>query len=117
MSILPLKVIADGAVDTVYGSFRMDVFAIGDTEVIAIHTDAIPGQIDDVLCRIQSECIAHVFFDETCDCAEQIANALRAFAGAGAGLLIYLRQEGMGLGLPGKLSKDYRDWRAYRICR
>jgi hypothetical protein len=51
-----------------------------------------------------------------CDCADQIEGALRRIQEAGTGLLIYLRQEGMGLGLAGKLARDNRDWRSYDIA-
>src|ERR1017187_3214783 len=105
--------ITQGRLETAFGPFAADVFAVGGTEVIVLHTDNIPGVCDGILCRIQSECIAHTFFDESCDCAEQISTALRSICQAGAGLLIYLRQEGMGLGMSGKLLDQPEDWRGY----
>jgi len=102
--------------ETEYGIFQVDVFAINGTEIIVLHTADIPGKEHGVLCRIQSECISHVFADLTCDCAHQIQTSLRQIQDAGSGLLIYLRQEGMGLGIAGKLVSDPRDWRTYSIA-
>jgi GTP cyclohydrolase II len=100
-------------IDTAYGPFIADIFIIGGLETAVLHTDNIPGTQEDVLCRIQSECISHAFFDQSCDCAEQISSSLKRIKEASTGLLIYLRQEGMGLGISGKLAKDPRDWRSY----
>jgi hypothetical protein len=57
-----------------------------------------------------------MFFEQTCDCRNQIGAALRRIRDSGVGLLIYLRQEGMGLGFSAVLSHDDRDWRRYEIA-
>jgi GTP cyclohydrolase II len=108
-----LRSIAQGTINTAWGPFVAEVFAVGGAEAIVLHTDNIPGVGEGILCRIQSECVAHAFYDQSCDCGEQISTALRSIRLAGAGLLIYLRQEGMGLGMPGKLSGALQDWRGY----
>lgn len=57
-----------------------------------------------VLTRVQSECLTgHVFQSLTCDCNEQMQDALARIASEGRGVLVYLRQEGRGIGLVGKL--------------
>ncbi len=102
--------------ETEYGIFQVDVFAINGADIIVLHTPDIPGKEHGVLCRIQSECISHVFAELTCDCAHQIQSSLTQIQDAGSGLLIYLRQEGMALGIAGKLLSDRRDWRTYSIA-
>lgn len=108
---------ATSSIRTAFGAFTVDVFAVSGSEIVVLRTQDIPGKVHNVLCRIQSECISHVFGGElSCDCASQIEGALQRIQQAGTGLLIYLRQEGMGLGLAGKLLGDSRDWRIYDIA-
>src|ERR1035441_3112029 len=96
-------------IDTQYGSFVLDVFPVGGAEVIVLHTEDIPGKRENVLCRIQSECISHSFFEQTCDGSDQIAPALQQIRDVGTGILIYLRQDGMALGISAMLTHDTRD--------
>ncbi len=59
---------------------------------------------EDVLVRVHSECCTgEVLGSNRCDCGEQLRGALRMMAAEGAGVLIYLRQEGRGIGLLDKL--------------
>jgi GTP cyclohydrolase II len=112
-----LSAAATSDLHTAFGAFTVDVFTISGSETVVLRTKDIPGKVRDVLCRIQSECISHVFGDQRwCDCADQVGGALRRIHDEGTGLLIYLRQEGMGLGLAGKLVRDSRDWRSYDIA-
>ena len=61
-------------------------------------------QEDTVLVRVHSECLTgDVFHSQRCDCGEQLQEAMRQIEKAGKGAIIYLRQEGRGIGLPAKL--------------
>lgn len=71
------------------------------------HLALIKGQIDPeipVLVRVHSECLTgDVFGSLRCDCGSQLANALTMIDSHGVGVLLYLRQEGRGIGLLNKL--------------
>jgi 3,4-dihydroxy 2-butanone 4-phosphate synthase/GTP cyclohydrolase II len=63
-----------------------------------VHGDA------EVLVRLHSECLTgDVFGSERCDCGEQLQQALTRIAAAGRGVLVYLHQEGRGIGLANKI--------------
>jgi 3,4-dihydroxy 2-butanone 4-phosphate synthase / GTP cyclohydrolase II len=67
----------------------------------------VAGQ-EDVLVRVHSECLTgDVFHSQRCDCGQQLEDALRRIESEGAGVLLYLSQEGRGIGLLNKL-KAYR---------
>ena len=88
---------------------------IGDFEVIAYrsimdgreHVALVKGDIDgraDVLVRMHSECLTgDVFGSLRCDCGEQLEAAMKQIEDEGAGAIVYLRQEGRGIGLVNKL--------------
>ncbi|HYF92664.1 MAG TPA: bifunctional 3,4-dihydroxy-2-butanone-4-phosphate synthase/GTP cyclohydrolase II [Symbiobacteriaceae bacterium] len=71
------------------------------------HVALVMGTIDDgepVLCRVHSECLTgDVFHSLRCDCGEQFAAAMSRIAREGRGVLLYMRQEGRGIGLANKL--------------
>ena len=68
-----------------------------------------PKAKDAVLVRVHSECLTgDVFASRRCDCGNQLHDALRRIAQEGTGVLVYMRQEGRGIGLPAKIQ-------AYRL--
>jgi 3,4-dihydroxy 2-butanone 4-phosphate synthase/GTP cyclohydrolase II len=74
-----------------------DIGAVNDRGEAIVHDEP-------VLVRVHSECLTgDVFGSGRCDCGDQLANAMRMIEEAGKGALIYLRQEGRGIGLVNKL--------------
>src|SRR5947209_2708324 len=75
------------------------------------HVALVKGEVDgeaDVLVRVHSECLTgDVFHSLRCDCGEQLESALAMIEGEGRGVLLYLSQEGRGIGLLNKL-KAYK---------
>ncbi len=71
------------------------------------HVALVKGDIGDgenVLCRVHSECLTgDAFGSLKCDCGEQLAQAMRQIEREGRGVLLYMRQEGRGIGLINKL--------------
>lgn len=62
------------------------------------------GEGEDVLCRVHSECLTgDVFGSMRCDCGQQLDEAMKMIAKKGSGVLLYMRQEGRGIGLVNKL--------------
>ena len=90
---------------TKFGDFNIFVFKndLDHKEHLAI----VKGDVqncDDVLVRIHSECLTgDVFGSKRCDCGEQLDNALRAIEKEGKGVVVYMRQEGRGIGLTNKI--------------
>lgn len=83
---------------SLYGDFEIYVFPEERKDHVALVMGDIAGR--DVLCRVHSECItSEVFGSMRCDCREQLEAGLRRIAKEGRGVLIYLRQEGRGIGL------------------
>ncbi len=93
------------ALPTRYGEFT----AVGYESVIdgAHHVAIVKGEVAaqrDVLVRVHSECLTgDVFGSLRCDCGEQLAEALRRIEEEGVGVVLYMRQEGRGIGLLNKL--------------
>lgn len=71
------------------------------------HVALVKGEIGDgenVLCRVHSECLTgDVFGSQRCDCGDQLAKAMQQIEEEGRGVLLYMRQEGRGIGLINKL--------------
>jgi 3,4-dihydroxy 2-butanone 4-phosphate synthase / GTP cyclohydrolase II len=87
------------------GSFRL--VAYSTTVDQAVHLALVKGPIergDTTLVRVHSECLTgDVFHSLRCDCGEQMEAALDAIEERGAGVFLYMRQEGRGIGLLNKL--------------
>jgi len=90
---------------TAYGEFSAVAFReklTGKIHVALVHGD-VEGA-EDVLVRVHSECLTgDVFHSQRCDCGEQLDRALRRIAAEPQGVLLYLAQEGRGVGLLNKL--------------
>ena len=90
---------------TRYGTFR----AYGYRDLLngGHHVALVKGEIgdgEDVLVRVHSECLTgDVFGSARCDCGDQLHRAMRAIEAEGRGILLYMRQEGRGIGLINKL--------------
>lgn len=71
------------------------------------HVALVKGEVgdgQDLLCRVHSECLTGDCFGSLrCDCGDQLAAALRQIEAEGRGILLYMRQEGRGIGLLNKL--------------
>jgi 3,4-dihydroxy 2-butanone 4-phosphate synthase / GTP cyclohydrolase II len=96
---------AEVRLPTIYGDFT----AIAFREILTgkVHMALVRGEVDgaeDVLVRVHSECLTgDVFHSMLCDCGEQLEQALAQIARVGEGVLLYMAQEGRGIGLLNKL--------------
>ena len=96
---------AEALIPTPYGRFKMIAYSAEPEaytpHLALVHPDMDPGA--DVIVRVHSECITgDLFGSRRCDCGEQLARSLR-IASSGKGAVIYLRQEGRGIGIINKL--------------
>lgn len=97
--------VADTVLPSKYGLFR----AIGYEDLIhkEHHMALVKGEVNgerDVLVRVHSECLTgDVFGSFRCDCGEQVHKAMTMIEDEGKGVLLYMRQEGRGIGLKNKL--------------
>jgi 3,4-dihydroxy 2-butanone 4-phosphate synthase / GTP cyclohydrolase II len=95
---------------TVYGDFQLHLYRslIDDVHHLALVKGTI-SPAEPTLVRVHSECLTgDVFGSQRCDCGDQLQAALQHIDEAGTGVLVYMRQEGRGIGLAAKI-------RAYRL--
>lgn len=96
---------AEAHLPTKYGDFQMYGF-INDL-TCEHHVALVKGDIgdgEDVLCRVHSECLTgDTFGSLRCDCGEQLAKSMTAVEKEGRGIILYMRQEGRGIGLINKI--------------
>ena len=100
-----VRKIAEANLPTSYGGFRIHAFeSLIDGEH---HVALVLGEIkpeDEVLVRVHSQCLTGDIFSSTrCDCGDQLHRALEMISAEGQGVLLYLRQEGRGIGLVHKI--------------
>ena len=90
---------------TEYGTFDIVAYedsADGKTHVALVHGDLGAGE--NVLVRVHSSCVTgDIFHSARCDCGPQLDTAMRRIVDEGRGVLLYLNQEGRGIGLANKI--------------
>ncbi len=100
-----VKRVAQPKLPTKFGEFRVMAYESILTE--RTHLALVMGDIrraDGVLVRMHSECLTgDALFSQRCDCGPQLEAAMAAIAQEGGGVVVYLRQEGRGIGLLNKL--------------
>ena len=105
---------SEAEIPTDYGPFRIVVYRFGEDASRTVdirpgdeHVAIVRGEVrgaEAVMTRVHSECLTgEVFHSLKCDCRDQLDKALEAIAAAGTGVLVYLRQEGRGIGLGNKI--------------
>ena len=101
-----IKRVAEATIPTTYGGeFRVIVYEndVDDFQHIAL----VKGEItkdDEVLVRVHSECLTgDVFASARCDCGDQLHRAMEMVNQEGKGVIVYMRQEGRGIGLVNKI--------------
>jgi GTP cyclohydrolase II len=118
----PTEWVAKATLPTRHGNFETHVFrgaasrgsaderGAGDHALSPEHVALVFGDVgelrgrSDLLVRVHSECMtSEVFGSLKCDCKEQLEAAMAAVARAGSGAILYLRQEGRGIGLTNKI--------------
>lgn len=96
---------AEAKLPTAYGEFKICGYVNDITE--EHHVALVKGDIGDgknLLCRVHSECLTgDVFGSCRCDCGPQLSAAMQQIEKEGRGILLYMRQEGRGIGLINKL--------------
>jgi GTP cyclohydrolase II len=91
---------------TDFGEFNLFLYSGSNDnkEHLAIVKGDIAGK-ENVLTRVHSECFTgEILCSQRCDCREQLQNAMKMIEEEGQGVIVYLRQEGRGIGLSKKLS-------------
>jgi 3,4-dihydroxy 2-butanone 4-phosphate synthase/GTP cyclohydrolase II len=100
-----VKLVSEARLPTEYGDFRIAAFESlndGTTHMALVLGDINPD--DDILVRVHSQCLTgEVFHSKRCDCGPQLDRALARIGEEGRGVLLYLHQEGRGIGLVNKI--------------
>src|SRR5215470_7938195 len=100
-----VRAVATAQLPTEFGAF--EIHAYDDLTERKTHTALVRGEIGDgkgVLVRIHSSCLTgDVFHSARCDCGPQLHAAMARVAAEGRGVILYLNQEGRGIGLANKI--------------
>ena len=100
-----IRRVTETTLPTVHGTFRMmgyENHVTGEHHVALVYGELKPDE--PILVRVHSECLTgDVFGSLRCDCGEQLHHAMDQVAGHGSGVIVYLRQEGRGIGLINKI--------------
>ncbi|MFP6805986.1 MAG: GTP cyclohydrolase II [Pseudomonadales bacterium] len=106
---MPVQFIASCRLPTPFGEFTLHGFEDPDTgqeHVALVLGDVLASEVAKagVLCRVHSECLTgDCLFSMRCDCGSQLQTAMQRIADEGQGVILYLRQEGRGIGLINKI--------------
>lgn len=103
---MPIKFVATSKLPTAYGEFNISVFQDPETkeEHVALSKGLDTPSDEPVLIRLHSECLTgDAFSSLKCDCGPQLQSTLQLINDAGRGIILYLRQEGRGIGLTNKI--------------
>ncbi len=95
--------VAEADLPTLYGVFKMKVYksSIDGAEHVALVRGVLKKK---ALVRVQSECLTgEVFHSQKCDCGDQLDKAMEIIDKKGSGVILYMRQEGRGIGLTNKI--------------
>lgn len=96
---------AESVLPTIYGDFKL--FAYDNSLDNKTHVALVMGEINEeepVLVRVHSECFTgDVLYSLRCDCGNQLSQAMKKIGEDGRGVLVYMRQEGRGIGLLNKI--------------
>ncbi|MFT4860937.1 MAG: GTP cyclohydrolase II [Pseudohongiellaceae bacterium] len=104
-NLLSVKFAASAQLPTQWGHFTIHGFndeATGKEHVALVHGELNSDSA--ILCRVHSECLTgDCLFSLRCDCGPQLQYAMQSIVAAGSGIILYLRQEGRGIGLLNKI--------------
>ena len=103
---MPIEFVATSKLPTAFGEFKITVFQDPKTgeEHVALSTGLDTAPTEPVLVRIHSECLTgDAFASLKCDCGPQLQATQKLIQEAGQGVILYLRQEGRGIGLTNKI--------------
>ncbi|MEO6223480.1 MAG: bifunctional 3,4-dihydroxy-2-butanone-4-phosphate synthase/GTP cyclohydrolase II [Vicinamibacterales bacterium] len=100
-----VKCVARAMLPTAFGPFEVHAYESGldgETHVALVRGDLTDGQR--IMVRVHSKCLTgDVFHSSRCDCGPQLDRAMELIAAEGRGVLLYLNQEGRGIGLANKI--------------
>ena len=103
---MPIEFVATSRLPTAFGEFKITVFQDPQTgeEHVALSKGLDIPPTDPVLVRIHSECLTgDAFASLKCDCGPQLQATMKLINEVGQGVILYLRQEGRGIGLTNKI--------------
>ncbi|WP_180008468.1 MULTISPECIES: GTP cyclohydrolase II [unclassified Acinetobacter] len=103
---MPIEFVATSRLPTAFGEFNITVFQDPETgeEHVALSKGLEQAPTEPVLVRIHSECLTgDAFASLKCDCGPQLQATQKLINEAGQGVILYLRQEGRGIGLTNKI--------------